>query len=46
MLPKLCAVSKTKPAMAVQELYDAGHRLFGNYSPISPSMLLGVTLSY
>ena len=31
-LPRLVAVSKTKPAEAVQELYDAGHRHFGeNY---------------
>lgn len=31
-VPRLCAVSKTKPAIAVQELYEAGHRIFGeNY---------------
>lgn len=30
--PRLVAVSKTKPAEAVQEAYDAGHRVFGeNY---------------
>lgn len=30
--PRLVAVSKTKPAAAVKELYDAGHRHFGeNY---------------
>ena len=29
----LVAVSKTKPAVAIQELYDAGHRIFGeNYA--------------
>lgn len=31
-LPRLVAVSKTKPAKAIQELYDVGHRHFGeNY---------------
>lgn len=31
-LPRLVAVSKTKPVEAVQEAYDAGHRMFGeNY---------------
>lgn len=31
-LPRLVAVSKTKPAEAVREAYDAGHRAFGeNY---------------
>lgn len=31
-LPRLVAVSKTKPVEAVQEAYDAGHRVFGeNY---------------
>ena len=31
-LPRLVAVSKTKPVEAVQEAYDAGHRAFGeNY---------------
>ena len=30
--PRLVAVSKTKPAEAVQEAYEAGHRVFGeNY---------------
>lgn len=30
--PRLVAVSKTKPAEAVQEAYDAGQRVFGeNY---------------
>ncbi|KAK0398104.1 hypothetical protein QR680_002431 [Steinernema hermaphroditum] len=30
--PSLLAVSKTKPAIAIKELYDAGHRHFGeNY---------------
>lgn len=30
--PRLVAVSKTKPLEAVQEAYDAGHRVFGeNY---------------
>lgn len=32
MQPRLVAVSKTKPAEAVREAYDAGHRVFGeNY---------------
>lgn len=31
-LPRLVAVSKTKPVAAVQEAYDAGQRVFGeNY---------------
>lgn len=31
-LPRLVAVSKTKPAEAVREAYEAGHRVFGeNY---------------
>lgn len=35
--PRLVAVSKTKPAAAVQEAYDAGHRVFGeNYVQVSP----------
>lgn len=30
--PRLVAVSKTKPAEAVREAYEAGHRVFGeNY---------------
>eukprot|EP00878_Enallax_costatus_P009568 GHUV01009998.1.p1 GENE.GHUV01009998.1~~GHUV01009998.1.p1 ORF type:complete len:254 (+),score=36.61 GHUV01009998.1:213-974(+) len=43
--PRLVAVSKTKPVEAVQEAYDAGHRVFGeNYvqelldkAPLLPS---------
>lgn len=31
-IPRLVAVSKTKPAEMVQDAYDAGHRAFGeNY---------------
>ncbi|GAX86632.1 hypothetical protein CEUSTIGMA_g14040.t1 [Chlamydomonas eustigma] len=43
--PRLVAVSKTKPAEAIQEAYDVGHRVFGeNYvqemlekAPVLPS---------
>lgn len=35
-LPRLVAVSKTKPAEAVREAYDAGHRDFGeNYVQVN-----------
>ena len=35
-VPRLVAVSKTKPVEAVQELYDAGQRHFGeNYVQVN-----------
>lgn len=37
-LPRLVAVSKTKPAEAVREAYEAGQRVFGeNYVQVSGS---------
>lgn len=39
--PRLVAVSKTKPVAAVQEAYDAGHRVFGeNYVQVGDILLL------
>eukprot|EP00878_Enallax_costatus_P032182 GHUV01035295.1.p1 GENE.GHUV01035295.1~~GHUV01035295.1.p1 ORF type:complete len:107 (+),score=4.61 GHUV01035295.1:213-533(+) len=41
--PRLVAVSKTKPVEAVQEAYDAGHRVFGeNY--VQVCLLCGLSI--
>jgi hypothetical protein len=41
--PRLVAVSKTKPAEAVREAYDAGHRTFGeNYVQVGAVGGVGV----